>query len=311
MKIAVTGGDGRLGRLLVSRLKKRHSVVSVGLNDPGITGVRFAKADLLKDGLAGVFRNIDAVAHLAGTVDYSLPEARVFELNAEMTERVVQACRKAGVKRLVLASSTSVYHGAYAGKISERSPVRPANAYGRSKLAAEAAVKRSGVPFVVLRLNTVYGPGFKEGFLKVARAIKSGKQKIIGSGENRVGLLYADDAVDALEKALEKKSALGKTIIISSGEQPTQRACLARLAEALGVPAPCESMPAWLAYALASAYECRARLFGGKPRLRREDVRTLAEDRVFDVRLAKRALGFKAAVRFEKGVKRTVKGWVA
>lgn len=307
MKILVTGGGGRLGRRLASELSRRHSVKSIGLTDPKVKGVNFEETDLLRNELD--FSGFDAIVHLAGTMDYSLSEARVFELNAGMTGRVLKAAKKARVKRFVFASTTSIYHGCYAGRISEASEERAVNAYGRSKLEAERLVRESKVPFVILRLNTIYGQEFKAGYYEVARNVKLGKQKVIGSGENKVALLYADDAVRAIALALSSQRALGETIIIAGGEELTQRGCYAGLAKALGVEPPKASVPAWLAYSTARYYELKSRLLGGKPKFTTESVRTLVENRSFDASKARELLGFQARVKFGEGVKKAVAAW--
>ncbi len=307
MKILVTGGGGRLGRALLMELSRKHPVTSIGLTDPRIERIRFKKANLLKDELD--FSGYDAIVHLAGTVNYTLPKERVFELNAVMTGRVLEAAKKACVKRFVFISTTSVYHGSYEGRINESSKESPVNAYGQSKIEAERLVRDSKIPFIILRLNTIYGPTFKTGYYEVSRLVKRGKQKIIGSGNNKIALLHVNDAVRSISLALSSPRALGETIIIASEEELTQRNCYEALAKTMGCEPPTKSVPAWLAYAAVKYYELKARLFGGKIKFTAESVRTLGENRSFDASKARELLGFQAHKKFAEGVKETMAGW--
>jgi UDP-glucose 4-epimerase len=255
------------------------------------------------------FSGYDAIVHLAGTVDYGLPKERVFELNVEMTGRVLEAAKKARVKRFVFTSTTSVYHGSYGERINESSKESPVNAYGQSKLEAEQLVRDSKIPFVILRLNTIYGPTFKAGYYEVARRVKLGKQKIIGSGNNKIALLHVYDAVRAISLALSSHRALGETIIIASEEELTQRNCYEALAEALGTEPPTKSVPSWLAYAAVRYYELKSRLLGKSQKFTTENVRTLGENRAFDASKAREFLGFQAHEKFAEGVKGAIMGW--
>lgn len=307
MKILITGGGGRLGRALLSELSRKHSVTSIGLTDPEVKGIRFKKANLLKNGLD--FTGYDAIVHLAGTVNYLLSKERVFELNVKMTGRVLEAAKKARVRRFVFASTTSIYHGHYEGRINESSKECPANAYGESKIEAERLVRDSGVPFVILRLNTIYGPAFKAGYYEVARRVKLGKQGIIGSGNNKIAVLHVNDAVRAISLALSSPRALGETVIIASEEELTQRNCYEALAKAIGCEPPAKSVPAWLAYAAAGYYGLKSRLLGKKPKFTVENIRTLEENRSFDASKARELLGFQAHEKFANRVKDVIAGW--
>ena len=106
---------------------------------------------------------IDAVSHLAGlsndpTAEYD-PRAN-WEMNAVATERLAEACKRSGVRRLVFGSSASIYDGIGPGMYDETAEVQPRGAYSLSKRYAEeklmAAASAQFTP-VILRQGTVYG----------------------------------------------------------------------------------------------------------------------------------------------------------
>ncbi len=244
----------------------------------------FVQADLLRssfDDLVHACRGCCAVVHLAGSADYSLSERDLVALNYGGTERIVVAAKRAGVKRFVFLSSTSVY-GARPRElpVTEKTRFSPSNAYGRSKLLAEYAVKRARIPFVILRPTVIYGPGFAAGFREVARALVKGKMFLVGDGSNRVPLVHVDDVVQAIVLAL-KSGKLNEDYLIAGCEVLTQEQVLRMLARALKVLPPQKKIPKWLALLLAGSAE------------KREYVRVLAEDRVFSLDKAQKLLGFR------------------
>ena len=176
MKILVTGGAGYLGTVLCAALKQRgHDVIAVDrmfwppeyLTEIGVTWIQGDVRDWQDEWLEGV----DGVAHLAGlsndpTAEYN-PGAN-WQMNVVATERLIEACKRRGVRRFTFASSASIYDTEQSSLEFDHSPVmcdettevRPRGAYSVSKYEAErrllAAVEDSFLP-VILRQGTVYG----------------------------------------------------------------------------------------------------------------------------------------------------------
>ncbi|HTZ37701.1 MAG TPA: NAD-dependent epimerase/dehydratase family protein, partial [Stellaceae bacterium] len=111
--------------------------------------------------LAGV----EAVVHLAGiahTGRIDIAAARYDSVNRRATADLANAAAREGVRHFVFVSSIRAQSGPAADHaLTERDAPAPTDAYGRSKLAAEAAVRASGVPFTILRPVLLYGPGAK------------------------------------------------------------------------------------------------------------------------------------------------------
>ena len=154
MRVLVTGGAGRLGRNVVDGLADAgHEVVSVDVEaaPPGKAAASFP-ADLTDLGQAyGTIARFrpEAVVHLAAiAVPFSRPESVIYSTNAALAYNVLQAAVDLGVGTVVTASSPTVMgYGSPAGwspeylPLDEDHPVRPWNAYGLSKLAAESTMR--------------------------------------------------------------------------------------------------------------------------------------------------------------------------
>lgn len=155
MRIIVTGGSGRLGRTLVTGLADAgHEIVSIdrepsaALDRDGITqaSLDLTDADATASALAAT--SADALIHLAAiAVPFSAPEDVIIRTNAALAQSVLGGAVRAGIHRVVAASSpTVVGYGAPRGWTPERlpldetSPTEPWNAYALSKLLIEQTV---------------------------------------------------------------------------------------------------------------------------------------------------------------------------
>jgi nucleoside-diphosphate-sugar epimerase len=151
-RILVTGSSGRLGRSVVAVLAERgHEVVEVDLTVPAEHADAYA-ADLTDPAVAADViggAKADAVIHLAAiAVPFSAPEQHILRTNASLAFNVMQAAVDAGVRKIVTASSPTVFgYGSPAGWAPERLPLtedvqpRPWNAYALSKLLAERTME--------------------------------------------------------------------------------------------------------------------------------------------------------------------------
>jgi len=322
MKILITGAAGRLARHLTPALYSHYELVLLDKSGENVREslkrtklidfekIKIVEADLttapenvLREACAGC----DAIIHLAALLDYAASRKQFFETNVYATKRLLDAARAAGsVKRFILVSSTSVYgQKSKENALNEESEFAPTDAYGESKLAAEQAVRESGLPFVILRPSVIYGIDFIEGFFQVVSGIKTGKLKLIGDGENKIAFVHVDDVVQAILLALEKKEAVGQDFIIS-GEPVTQKQAFDAVADVLGVPRVEKKVSKRLAYFKVWLEKIKARLLGRKPKLAKENVATICENRWFDVSKARKILGFKPRIAFEDGVSEVV-----
>ncbi|HET8681961.1 MAG TPA: NAD(P)-dependent oxidoreductase [Micromonosporaceae bacterium] len=168
---AVVGGSGRLGSWLTRQLTSAgHRVRVVDAQPPSpLPGMRFVRCDLGGQGRlpAGLLAGCDVVFHLAALHGAHLvggaDRRRFWAVNVNGTQAVVEAALRDGVRRLVLAGSTSVYGaGSAAGPalvLDESSPLRPEDIYDLTKVAAEQLVQRAaraGLEGVTLRFGRFF-----------------------------------------------------------------------------------------------------------------------------------------------------------
>jgi nucleoside-diphosphate-sugar epimerase len=172
----------------------------------------FLRADLLKVPLESVLADADAVYHLAGQPgvrgSWGTEFAVYVERNVLVTQRVLEAARDIGLRRLVFASSSSVYGNAETYPTAETVRPSPVSPYGVTKLAAEHLCETYrtvfGVPVVSLRFFSVYGPRQRPdmAFARlVAAAFTRRPFPLYGDGEQSRDFTYVGDVVTAMRQA--------------------------------------------------------------------------------------------------------------
>jgi len=155
--------------------------------------------------------------------------------NVRTTAAVFEAARAAGVRRVLLASSSSVY-GRTEGRVPEDAPLGPLSEYGRSKLAAERLARERaaayGLELVVLRYFTVYGPRQRPdmAFARFVEAALAGApMPLLGDGRQVRDFTYVGDAAEATALALERGGD-GATYNVAGGAPATLAAARERVA---------------------------------------------------------------------------------
>ena len=234
----VVGLDGFDGFLYPSRVK--HDTASTVLAPLPATRFRLVEATLdERDVIAELMADADVVVHLAALagVRPSLAEPlRYLRTNVEGTGIVLEAMRKEGCRRLVFASSSSVY-GARPGDsrpFSERDPcLEPASPYAASKRAGELLCSTYrdlyGIGVSALRFFTVYGPRQRPDMAihKFTRAIAAGEPiAMFGDGSARRDFTYIDDIVAGTVAAIERVQPGAFNTYNLGGEATTSLALL-------------------------------------------------------------------------------------
>lgn len=243
-RILVTGGAGFIGSHLCKKLIKLENYVICYdnlddyyqgkeknikplLNNPWF---KFVKADLLDYNLlSSAMHNVDIVFHLAAQpgVRYSMenPE-KTLRVNVLGTLNVLKAARNAGVKRIIFASSSSVYGTPKYMPVDESHPTVPISIYGASKLAAEKLCgvfnDQIGLPVVILRYYTVYGPRQRPdmAIYRWTRAIFEGKPlTIYGNGHQTRDFTYIDDIINGTIRAAETEEIEGEIFNLGAGSR--------------------------------------------------------------------------------------------
>ena len=215
MRIGVTGAKGFIGTHLVSALKKKGTVVTLP-----------RKKDLPgKQELKRFVSGTDLFFHLGGVNRGTNEE--ILTGNIIGTSRLLESILNDGKAsaRLVFSSSAQVYHlDNFTTPIRESKQASPDTIYGVSKQNAESLIKISGIPFVILRLSNVYGPGCRPNYNSVvatlcSRAVNDLPLMINGDGRQGRDFIYIDDVVRAFMLAgFEPVPGSGNIFNVSSGK---------------------------------------------------------------------------------------------
>ena len=274
MNFLVTGGVGFIGSHVCERLLEAgHAVCALDdLNDfydPAIKqstlrelqsraqSFSFVHADITNRGeLDEIFGSMafDQIIHLAARagVRPSLENPALYQrVNVEGTVNVLEAARERGVKKITIASSSSVYGVNSKVPFSEADPIFSAiSPYAASKLGCEALGHVYhhvyGMDVCMLRFFTVYGPRQRPDLAihKFARLMQSGQPiPVFGDGNTSRDYTYVDDTVDGVIAATEKEFGYE---IINLGESQTVELdrLIELLEQAMGVKAEINRQPA-------------------------------------------------------------------
>jgi nucleoside-diphosphate-sugar epimerase len=159
--------------------------------------------------------------HVAGVIHPTGGMREFVEVNVEGTRRLVEAAKRAGVRRFVHVSSNSPLgtNPSPTDTFDEQSPYRPYMGYGKSKRAAEeivrAAGESGGFEAVIIRPPWFYGPGQPARQDLFFSMIRRGKAPLVGSGDNRRSMAYVDNICQGLLLCERVDGAKGNTYWIA------------------------------------------------------------------------------------------------
>ena len=311
MRILVTGASGMLGGRVARALAARGEEVTVLQRRPAGLGLRERLADVADAAaVQAAVAGQDGVIHLAAKVDLTGPWTAFEAANITGTRNVVDACRRAGVPRLVQVSSPSVAHAGSSLVGAEAEPADPATAkgpYARSKAQAElVALAADGPELAVLavRPHLVWGPGDLQIVERVVDRARRGRLPVVGSGAALVDTTYVSNAVDALLAALDRCTlAHGRAVVVSNGEPRPIAELFGAICAAAGVPVLPRRVPVRVALAAGSLVERLWALRGSSelPPMTRFLAEQMATAHWFDQRETRRLLGWRPRVGLEEG----------
>lgn len=305
-RVLVIGGAGLIGSHVVEELT-REPVDEIVVYDNFTRGTRENLADAMEDPRVRVFEEGDDILHtdlLREAVDgsdfvvhlaalwlmhcHEFPRS-AFHVNVEGTFNVLEACRDAGVEKLVYSSSASVYGDAVEVPMTEDHPYNNRTFYGATKIAGEHMVRafhdRYGLDYVALRYMNVYGPrqDYKGTYIavmmKILDRIDAGKPPIVhGDGSQTYDFVYVRDVARANVQAL-KSDATDLFCNVGTGKGTTIAELTDLLLEITGSDLEPEH---------------------------READREFVTNRIGSVERAREELGFEAEVPLEEGLRRLV-----
>jgi nucleoside-diphosphate-sugar epimerase len=319
MEILITGGNGFLGRNLIQKLQERGDsarVLALPTEDTTLLeerGVKVFRGDIRQpDALTAPMRGVDGVFHLAAMIGAwrSMQDYRA--VNVTGTENVCRAALAAGVHRLVHISSAMVYNMAIGRPVTEDDPLEPLDEpYCMSKAEGDQFVQRmiaeDHLPAVIIRPGTLFGPGDRLNFGRIADRVRAGKGIIIGSGKNAVPFVYVTDMVQGLLLAMDHPHVAGHAYNIGHDQPLTQEGLFSAIAQEIGVAPPRTHVPYYPLYTAAYAAERIATISGNRipPFVTRHGVKLYGADNRLSIARARRELGYKPQVTLREGVRLT------
>lgn len=248
MKILITGGAGFIGSHLAEKLAYKHEVIILDNMDPYYDvrikkenikiveskGAKFILCDVTNyDFIEKIIKEnaIEIIFHEAARpgVRYSIKDPFLpNEVNVIGTLNILKASLDTDVKKVINASSSSVYGNVEYLPFDENQPTLPISPYAVSKLAAEHYCRVFhevyGLKTISLRYFTVYGPRMRPDLAIpiFTKSILNNELPIIfGNGEQTRDFTYIDDIVDANLKILKTNRADGEVLNIGSGRRVT------------------------------------------------------------------------------------------
>jgi UDP-glucose 4-epimerase len=311
-KILVTGGAGCIGIQVCNQLaKKGQKVILFDLYEQ-ISLIKkfldrrvevFCGSILDGSSIREAIRGCDGVIHLAaylGVRRTELNKIRCLEINVDGTKKVLDACVKYNITKIVFASSSEVYGEPLSNPVTETEITKGKTVYAISKLAGEELIKayfeEFKINYTILRYFNTYGPHQISQFV-IPKFIKMASQNrspvIYGDGLQERSYNFSYDSANATIKSLLSKKTNFKVMNIGNSEE------LINLKELAGLIIKICSKNKKLRPIIRSNF---------KKTDRKKDREIIS--RFCSTKLANKLIGYKAKTKLEAGIKQVLKSGI-
>lgn len=323
MNVLVTGAGGFIGGYLLDKLLGAgHQVRALALDEADAGRIRRPEVEVVmgdvREGasLEGVADGIELAFHAAARVTDWGPWREFEAVTVRGTENMLEVTARAGVRRLLLFSSTAVYATAPRGTppLDEKAPYggpeSPWGFYGRSKMIAEQAAlgyqEEGRLEVSIVRPVSIYGPGDRTFLPRIVRYVRSPMAAWVAGRDPLTPFLYVTDAVEGIFAAGMSEKAVGQAYTLGPEPEIRMREFVVAICKEVGIRPPRRSVPYALAAPLAGLSEGLARLVGTRepPSLTGMSLFLMTQDQRYDISKAQRDLGWQPTVSMEEGVRR-------
>jgi nucleoside-diphosphate-sugar epimerase len=250
MKHLVTGGSGFLGNLIARKLHERGETVRIldiweDFSRP--KDIEYIQCDIRdRDGVLKAMQGIDIVHHNVALVPLTKSGRMFWEINVKGSQIAAEQAVQAGVKSFIHMSSSALFGCPESFPITNDTPPKPVEPYGKAKLEGEMKVRevchKHKLPLIVIRPRTIIGLGRLGIFQILFEWIRDGRNVyVIGTGNVGFQFVHALDLMDAYMLALDQ----GKPGIYNVGTDRfgTLREALENLIAHAGTASKVKSLP--------------------------------------------------------------------
>jgi nucleoside-diphosphate-sugar epimerase len=303
MTIYITGASGFIGARLLSTLQaQERDVVTIARDrrDQVLTSGEICLDSCVLADFDRMSRKV--LVHCAGRAHVldepsADPLVEYREAHVALTLRLARLAAEAGFGRFVFLSSIKVNGEATApgSSFTSSDDPLPVDAYGRSKLEAEQALRAlaraTGMEVVIIRPVLVYGPGAKGNLRSMLNWLERGVPLPLAAVENRRSLLALDNLIDLITTCVDHPAAANQTFLAADGEDVSTPELLRRTARVLGRSTRLFPVP-------VGGLQWVAGLLG-----RQDQVRRLCGSLQVDISHTCRTLGWRPPLSLDQGLR--------
>ncbi len=306
MKALVTGATGFVGAAVARALVRGGwQVRALARKGSERSNIRNLPLEVVEGDLADrasldrALEQCQALFHVAADYRLGAPDPRqLYQTNVEGTRSILEACRKAGVSRIVYTSSVAtvgIPHDGSAGN--EETPVGLADMIGhykRSKFLAEQVVREaalSGMPVVIVNPSTPIGPGDVKPTPTGRMVLDAAAGRMPAYVDTGLNVVHVDDVAAGHLLAFHHGRP-GERYILG-GKDMTLREILIEIAQLVGRKPPRVRLPTGVVFPIACAAEVLTRITGRPGRITLEGVRMARKRMFFSSEKARRELGYE------------------
>lgn len=255
------------------------------------------------DGWGPLLDGVEIVFHLAARVHVlndtaKDPLSSFRQVNVEGTRKLLQACIDKSVRKFLFMSTVKVHGEGRLEAYREDDPFFPSEPYAISKAEAEEQIQvvadQSHLDTIVIRPPLVYGPRVKANFQKLIHLAYHRIPLPLGSVDNQRSLVFIDNLIDFLVYCFSHPKAVGRTFLVSDGENVSTARLFSKISDAMGKKVRILDAPPFFLTII------------GKLTGRIASINRLCGSLTVDASKAEKILGWQPPMTLDQGIKATV-----